>query len=121
MLLFIFINLWKPPLNVEFKYISCYYLSSKGATQEMVDIIQIHLMLLFILTLLISLSKTSIIQIHLMLLFIKYVTTHTGILKSIQIHLMLLFIVVMCFCFLKIAAIQIHLMLLFIFLRRSTS
>ena len=68
----LFIGKLKPVLHNshEFKYISCYYLSSKGATQEMVDIIQIHLMLLFILTLLISLSKILSIQIHLMLLFI---------------------------------------------------
>ena len=93
-LMLLFIGIGQPMLLClySFKYISCYYLSSKGATQEMVDIIQIHLMLLFILTLLISLSKTSIIQIHLMLLFIKFRRKNYYGVLSIQIHLMLLFI-----------------------------
>ena len=114
MLLFIFINLWKPPLNVEFKYISCYYLSMPAIrttffqNHSNTSHVIIYLELVPALAHLHSHSNTSHVIIYLAPM------TFCNKAFGIQIHLMLLFIMPQSQTLWKELEIQIPLMLLFI-------
>ena len=104
------------PSYSAFKYISCYSLSRQKEGNHGRGDIQIHLMLFFIPLYRQASAVQGHIQIHLMLFFILF---HFFLIPSytpIQIHLMLFFIDILQAIYKRRNLIQIHLMLFFIYM-----